>query len=140
VFRRRVRWRGTGWELSGQAAELGGEGRVEDGPAGPSGGDGVLDAAAVLVAEPGENLLVGEDGSARGVTLQSEESHGQARKALVTASSGACHVDCDAEQPPRPFRIWTDDGLVCGTPSGEGSKAVVSADVVHDHNSSWRHR
>ena len=125
--------------LAGQATELGREGRVEDGPAATGGDDGVLDAAVVLVAEPGENLLVGEDELARGVTLQYEESDGQARRALVTASSGACHVDCDAEQPPRPFRIWTDDGLVCGTPSGEGRKAVVSADVVHEHDPPWRH-
>lgn len=102
-------------------------------------GDSVLNAVAVLVAEPGENLLAGEDASARRVTLQSDESHRQAGEALVTASSSACLVDCDAEQPPRPVRIWADDGLVCGTPSGEGRKAVVSADVVHEHDPSWRH-
>jgi len=55
--------------LAGQAAELGREGRIEGGPAAPGGGDGFFDAAAVLAAEPGERLLVGEDEPAQGLDL-----------------------------------------------------------------------
>ena len=50
----------AGAGLAGEAAELGGEGRIQGGAAAPGGSDGVLDAAAVLFTEPGEHLLVGE--------------------------------------------------------------------------------
>src|SRR5438132_12490411 len=59
----------AGAGLAGQAAELGGEGRIQGGPAAPGGSDGVLDAAAVLFAEPGEHFLVGEDEPAQGLDL-----------------------------------------------------------------------
>jgi hypothetical protein len=55
--------------LAGQAAELGREGRIEGGPAAPGGGDGLFETAAVLFAEPGEHLLVGEDEPAQGLDL-----------------------------------------------------------------------
>jgi hypothetical protein len=55
--------------LAGQAAELGREGRVEGSPAAPGGSDGVLDAAAVLFAEPGKRLLVAEDELAQSLDL-----------------------------------------------------------------------
>src|SRR5437588_2460928 len=59
----------AGAGLAGQAAELGGEDRIQGGPAAPGGGDRVLDAAAVLVAEAAEHLVVGEDEPAQGLDL-----------------------------------------------------------------------
>src|SRR6266568_4040915 len=59
----------AGAGLAGEAAESGREGRVEGGPAAPGGGDGVLDTLAVLFAEPGEYLLVGEDEPAQCLDL-----------------------------------------------------------------------
>src|SRR5260370_30399164 len=46
--------------LEGETTELGWEGGIEGGAAFADGGDGGFDALAILSAEPGEHLLVGE--------------------------------------------------------------------------------
>ena len=60
--------------LAGEAAELGREGCIQSGAACPGGGDGGFDALAVLGAEPGEHLLVGEQEPALWVPRTSSTS------------------------------------------------------------------
>jgi len=70
ILRRRVRWQGTGGGWPGGPGRGTGPGMSCQGRPGCAGrGDGLLDATAVLVAEHGKHLLVGEDELTQGLDL-----------------------------------------------------------------------